>query len=235
MSEEEIDMELLRMIGRYLTSGTDDYEIKTRGTTFFAPDEDRTLEGVPTKWVIDISLRGGHFYGKVYGDIDGKIVVETRGIRFVSEQISNILWRIYEKELKKVEKDKEKWEKLINEISQKGIDVREELTDRKNWDKYASQKPFEELIYKIRCGDEAARKASEEFGVEVIHWMPHAPEEFDFFYSTFDPKGMSREQKFEEVKKRIDAIKRAIRLYYSLSYEYIPPGGKKRRRDRYML
>ncbi|MEM2980955.1 MAG: hypothetical protein QW385_06310 [Thermoproteota archaeon] len=235
MSEEEVDMELLRMIGRYLTSGTDDYEIKTSGTTFFAPDEDRTLEGVPTKWVIDIPLRGGHFYGKVYGDIDGKIVVETRGIRFLSKQISDILWSIYGKEVKKVEKDKDKRKNLIHKIVQKEMDIREELADRKNWDKYASQKPFEELIYKIRCGDEAARKASEEFGVEVIHWMPPPPEEFDFFYSAFDPKGMSREQKFEEVKKRIDAIERAIRLYYSISHEYIPPGGKKRRRDRYMI
>ncbi|MGB9716942.1 MAG: hypothetical protein ACPL4E_00670 [Thermoproteota archaeon] len=232
MSEEEVDMELLRMIGRYLAGGRDeDYEIKIRGTTFFAPDEDRTMEGMPTKWVI----KGSRFYGMICGDVNGKIEVETSGIRFISKQIEDILWSIYEKELQKVKNDEEKRKKLIHEMCRKEMRIREELTNRKNWHNYSSKKPFKELIYKIRCGDEAAKKAGEEFGVEVIHWVPSPPEEFDHFYSIFDPRGMSREQRFEEVKKRVDAIERAVHLYYSLSYEYIPPGGKKRRKDRYMV
>lgn len=122
--------------------------------------------------------------------------------------------------LEKLNGDKERRSKLIEEIVCKSFKIQNELTDRKDWDKYLSQKQFERVMRLARCGEEAAKKASEEFGVEVIRWMPHTPEEHNHFYSIFNPRGMSREQKFEEIRKRIDAVCRAVAIYYRSRPKY---------------
>ncbi len=109
---------------------------------------------------------------------------------------------------------------LAKKESKKAFEIQDELASKNNWDKYSAQKPFEKLMRLLKCGEEAAKKAGEEFGVEVIHWVPCTPYEYNHFYSIFEPKGMSREQKFEEVKKRIDAVCRAGAIYYGSKPKY---------------
>ncbi len=111
MSEEELDMELLRMIGRYLTGGGDDYEIKTSG-----PELYRTMEDKPMKWVV----KSPQFYGLVCGDIDGKIEVETSGFDNISERILEIVFSLYKKKEQKAKNDEER-EKLSEERVKKSI------------------------------------------------------------------------------------------------------------------
>ncbi len=198
-------MELLKRIGIYITDGRGNYEIRTKG---FLPGEDSTLEQVPTKWVVR-----GSFTKKVCGDIEGRIIVDTAILYNISEEILEVLRSVYKEKLKEAE-DSEEESKLIKKMVEEKFRIQNELRDRSNWDRYFSKKPFGKLMRRITWGDVAATMVTREFGVEVVHWIPPTPDEYVYFYSTFDSKGMSNDQIFDEVRKRIDAVSKAERIYY---------------------
>jgi len=204
--EEEVDMGLLKRIGMYISKGTGNYEIRTRD---FLPGEDRTLESVPTKWVVTGARA---FAMEVCRDIEGRIVVDVAILCNISEEIWMALRSFYKEELKKV-KDEEKSE-LIKKMVEEKFRIQNELRDRNNWSRYFSQKSFEKLMQRIMWGDVAATMASREFGVKVVYWIPPTPDEYVYFYSVFDTKDMSNDQVFDEVRKRIDAVRKAERIYY---------------------
>ncbi|MGB9717937.1 MAG: hypothetical protein ACPL4E_05780 [Thermoproteota archaeon] len=213
MSEEvKVNVEFLRKIGRYifreLKNENNPFEVKIE-RAYFVRDELLTTEGVPTKWVIKGCDPFDGIYEMVCGDIEGKIEVRSPRLYNISFDILSILYPIYEENLKKVGKNNEKRLKLIDELAQRKIKLQNELRDRSNWDRYFSKKPFGKLMRRITWGDVAATMVTREFGVEVVHWIPPTPDEYVYFYSTFDSKGMSNDQIFDEVRKRIDAVREA--------------------------
>jgi len=213
MSKEvEVNVEFLRKVGRYifrdLKNENNPFEVKIE-RTYFVRNELLTVEGVPTRWVIKGRDPFAGIYEMVCGDIEGKIEVRSPPLYDISKEILRILYPIYEKKLKEVKKNNEKRLKLIDELVQKKIEIQNELRDRNNWSRYFSQKSFEKLMRRVMRGDTVARRVSREFGVKVVYWIPPTPDEYVYFYSVFDTKDMSNDQVFDEVRKRIDAVREA--------------------------
>lgn len=209
-----ISMELIRRIFEYLWGGEYKLENFTKSETektVIYREEARLIvrakkdsSGMPIIWSIH-SL----FYS-VHGHEDGTVEVES-GLTNIQEYITRATHLLYKKKFKEAEKngDKEGWNKLLKEWREKCDEIQRDLAERRNIDKYMTDERLKNLVLHVKYADEVARRVSEKYGTEVIHYIYPPPEEYDLFRSIFNAKGMSEDQIFEEVKKRIDAVKEA--------------------------
>jgi len=94
---------------------------------------------------------------------------------------------------------REEWKKFI-----------EDLPDRSTWRKYGR---FKHVVADMAYADEVASQASKKWRVKEAHFIPLHPEDWTFFVSTFDGKGLSDEEKLKEMDRHVRANDSAYREY----------------------
>lgn len=140
-------------------------------------------DGKNLKWSVHTLTSLG--CSSIEEDVDGKIWVKSSGIEvpscFLTEDYGIT--------------DYEFVDKII-----------EELKDRSNWKKY--EDIYKELIALFRWDDEISRVVSKKTGIEIAYVLSaEMPAEEDtHFCSVFDGKGMTDDQKMEEIKRRVEAL-----------------------------
>jgi hypothetical protein len=85
-----------------------------------------------------------------------------------------------------------------------------ELDDPKKWPKWKRKIPV--IITMLSNCHEAAKKASEEYGVKVS--VERLEDSDDYvFHASFDSSGMSEEQFLKEIERHCEAMVKAYRMY----------------------
>ncbi|MEM2050341.1 MAG: hypothetical protein QXP19_01325 [Thermoproteota archaeon] len=184
---------------------------------------DRDSSGKLTRWKIYRS-----FSPCIQGYKDGTVKVGSVGLTSIREHINRVTYSLYEKKFDKAEKnrERERLERLMKKWKEKDDVIQRNLVGRRNLEKYMADRYLKNLVLHIKYADEVAKRVSEKYGVEVIHCIDLPPEEYDYFCSIFNAKGMSENQILEEVKKRIDAVKEAY-ILFSPPYNPNPRGFKR--------
>lgn len=111
---------------------------------------------------------------------DGEVVITSGSMYELGDALSGV-YSIYE----------DKW-KIIRALANKD-----------NWEKLKSTYPL--IVGNLTYADYLAEKVSRETGVKITHFV-REDEEFTYFFTTFDSKGMSDEEKMRMIEKALDAI-----------------------------
>ncbi len=101
------------------------------------------------------------------------------------------------------------------------------LADRNNWEKLKFTYPL--VVGNLAYAHYLAEKVSRETGIKIIHFV-RKDEEFTYFFTTFDSKGMSDEEKMRMIEKALDAIDMASRFEEPVNperIEFLEKGGYK--------
>ena len=107
-------------------------------------------------------------------------------------------------------------DELLEAYGIRGFETRckivDELADRRNWDK--CMKKFKRIVAELTWADDMAKRASQETGIEIVHFIPNSKFGGDdsFYYTSFDSKGMSDEEKMKEIERHVDAVDMAYKL-----------------------
>lgn len=193
------------------------YPMEYHIRTYEAESKWRSLGGKRLKWSVETIEA---ICMKVEEDEDGKVWV-------LSDRVDYI------------------YDFLYDYVGEKAYDIRLELRDRLNWDKY--RKKFGDLIAHLAWKDEVAKRITMETGIKVVHQIG-LPENYDskiegIFYAVKDLKDVSDPIKFLFITKMIDAIDKAFRIgsfeymfareeYESFKKKYLAEGKPKARRRR---
>jgi hypothetical protein len=126
---------------------------------------------------------------EAYETTDGKIVAGCGP----AAHVGDILWDYL--------LEKEKYSDILDykALTKKRDELLVSLKDRGSWDKYRDE--LSGIIEIIEKGDEIARKASSQAGIEIKHILPTPPGKNSFFYASFDGKGLSDDAKIEKIGK----------------------------------
>lgn len=135
---------------------------------------------------------------EIHETVDGKIGMWSARTVAVEDTISSHLL-----EIDSVKDHRLRFDKTMQ--------IQKELSDKNNWPKYRSK--FEVILDRLQWGEEIARDISEKTGIEVKHYIPKPPSDNALFYSEFDSKGLSDEEKTNEIKRHLDAIDEAHRKF----------------------
>jgi hypothetical protein len=145
---------------------------------------------------------------------DGTIAVESELVDKGGDYIGERLVKNYRRRFKEAEaKGKEEEEKVWKVLRKEKKKVRGDYINRRNFEKHL-KKSYREAFIRLLWFDEACRRISEEYEVEVKVRI----DEIDYdsgLISEFDGSNMSDEEKFEEIKKRVEAVIAAYKLAYS--------------------
>jgi len=112
-----------------------------------------------------------------------------------------------------LEKDVKEVEKVWKALREEKKKACEDYVNRRNLEKHL-KKSYREAFIRLLWFDEACRRISEEYGIDVKVEI----DEIDYdsgLISEFDGSNMSDEEKFEEIKKRVEAVIAAYKLAYS--------------------
>jgi hypothetical protein len=131
---------------------------------------------------------------QIYETVDGKIGIWSARTVAVEDTISSRLLEIDNVKDHHLRFDKTK-------------QIHKELTNKDTREKHKAK--FKVLIERLEWGDEIAKKITEGTGINVKHYIPEPSDDNAFFYTEFDPKGMSDEEKMNEIKRHFDAIDEA--------------------------
>jgi hypothetical protein len=144
----------------------------------------------------------------IYEYEDGRVQVESLCFDSPGDEVDEVLVRLHQRELKVKEKSK-----IFAKIDEIRKEILEDLKNRRNIERHV-KKPYGHVFTRLLWADKIADEASRKFGVEVKvliddtshHWRT-------YFISTFDSKNMDEDGKFEEIKKRVEAVSAARKLY----------------------
>ncbi|MBO3799354.1 MAG: hypothetical protein QXI42_04255 [Thermoproteota archaeon] len=157
------------------------------------------------KWYVRTNLMDGV---GVMGLVDGRIEVDSHVLGENYEEALEIITAdLYRRRLERARSEEEK--KKIQEERRKEIrEVLDDLID-KRWDKYIKDKRlrrrYGSMTFKgLYWGEEVARRIREKYGMDIEFRV--GPRGKTGYFSIFDPSGMSEEQIFEEIVKRIRMI-----------------------------
>ncbi|MBO3800234.1 MAG: hypothetical protein FGF52_04185 [Candidatus Brockarchaeota archaeon] len=126
---------------------------------------------------------------EAYETTDGKIVAGYGP----AAHVGNMLWDYL--------LDKEKYADILDykALVKERDDLLLSLQDKSNWSKYRDE--LSGVIEILEKGDEIARNASAQAGIEIKHVLPTPPEKNTFFYASFDGRGLSDDAKIEKIGK----------------------------------
>lgn len=197
-----VSRELLERVRDYLNEMFKD-EIKSELDSYHISGRASYLKDV--EWSVWTNLMDGV---GVMGLVDGRIQVHSHVLGENYEEALEIITSdLYRRRLERARSEEEK--KKIEEERYK--EIKEVLDDlvNKRWDKYIKDKrlrrrygdtTFESLYW----GEEVARRIREKYGMNIEFRV--GPRGKTGYFSIFDPSGMSEEQIFEEIVKRIKMI-----------------------------
>jgi len=145
---------------------------------------------------------------------DGTIAVESELVDKGGDYIGERLVKNYRRRFKEAEaKGKEEEDKVWKALDKKEKEIYRDYINRKNLEKHL-KKNYREAFIRLLWFDEVAKRVSKEYGIDVKVEI----DEIDYdsgLISEFDGSNMSEEEKFEEIKKRVEAITAAYKLAYS--------------------
>ncbi|MGB9717196.1 MAG: hypothetical protein ACPL4E_01980 [Thermoproteota archaeon] len=167
-----------------------------------------TIEGKHTKWSVETEWPES--CSCIKEDVDGKVWIVSYPLCWIDDWLSEILWKIYGPRIKGAEGEEKR--RLFARMHEKEDEIFNDLLNRKNWDKYLKKRLYRDLVIDLMWSDEVAKRISEKFGIEIILVISHMNYK-TYLNSSFDSKGLNEEQKFEEIKKRVEAILAARKLY----------------------
>ncbi|MGQ9597478.1 MAG: hypothetical protein ACUVQY_06000 [Thermoproteota archaeon] len=173
------------------------------------------------KW--SVGTQGVAVVGSVTESIDGTVGVGSCLTDKAGVYISERLVKSYRHRLRKARaKGKEEEEKVWKALDKEEEEIREDYINRRNIEKHL-KKNYKNAFIRLLWFDEAARRTSKEFGVEVKVGI----DEIDCdsgLVSEFNGSNMSEEEKFEEIKRRVEAVIAAYRLaHYAYKTPYFTP------------
>ncbi|MBO3754184.1 MAG: hypothetical protein FGF53_04815 [Candidatus Brockarchaeota archaeon] len=166
-------------------------------------------------------FKAWHFWAfpQVYGSENGTIKIISDGIVGISDYLGEAVYSLFKRKLTNArrEKNKEEEKMLIKEWIEKGEEIWRDLVEGRSF-KCIKDKRLKRLALHVKYAKEVARKVSRKYGVEVTYYRkPY--DDFDYFCSVFNARGMSEDQIFEEIKKRVEAINEAKYHYFPYGYK----------------
>ncbi|MEM4230168.1 MAG: hypothetical protein QXZ66_10475 [Thermoproteota archaeon] len=141
---------------------------------------------------------------------DSTVIVKSDGLDKARDYIGECLVKSYRLKFAKAGGNKEEREKEWNALNKEENEACEDYLHRRNFEKHL-KKPYWHAFLRLLWFDEVARRISEEYGVEVEVGIYKVSYDSDF-KSEFDGSSMDEERKFEEIKKRVEAIIAAFKL-----------------------
>lgn len=208
---EMVSRELLERIGAFLNEMFKDkitrpdlaYEIVDRPVPY--------LRGV--EWHVNTDLDEGV---GVYGLSDGRIRVSSHALgEHYREGLEIITADLYRRRLEKAKSEEEK-ERIRKEREREIEEVMDDLVN-KRWEKYLKDERLRRrygTFIGLYWGEEVARRIREKYGMDIEFIVGLAGR--TGYISTFDPKGMSEDQIFEEIVKRVKMVYDAYNSWYDL-------------------
>ncbi|MBO3753464.1 MAG: hypothetical protein FGF53_01065, partial [Candidatus Brockarchaeota archaeon] len=115
---------------------------------------------------------------------------------------------------------KEEEKKAIEVVLRRQEEVCEDYLHRRNLEKHL-KKPYWRTFVRLLWFDEVARRISEEYGVKVEAVVYEVTYDCGL-ESKFDGTNMDEDKKFEEIKKRVEALIAAYKLAYTVYQDYAP-------------
>ncbi|MBO3753329.1 MAG: hypothetical protein FGF53_00370 [Candidatus Brockarchaeota archaeon] len=162
---------------------------------------------------------------------DGTVSVESEGLDKAGDYILERLVKSYQPKFAKVGNEEE--EKKVQEALHKEIDEAcEDYLHRRNFEKRL-KKPYWHAFLRLLWFDEVARRVSNEYGVKVEVLIDKVDYDSGLI-SKFDGSNMDEERKFEEIKKRVEAITAAYKLAYQAymdHYKFFRRFSREERKD----
>jgi len=160
------------------------------------------------KWFVYTEWRGGC---GIRERMDGTIWVTSSALNYLGDWLLLVLSEPYKHRMWSVKSEDEE-EKICDELHKKADPILEDILHRRNLNKYLKEKDYRDIIIDVLWSDEIARRISQEFKIEVKCLMDDVKWK-TYFCSAFDSKGINEDQKFEEIVKRIEAVRAAYKMY----------------------
>ncbi|MBO3832504.1 MAG: hypothetical protein FGF51_03855, partial [Candidatus Brockarchaeota archaeon] len=137
---------------------------------------------------------------------DGTVSVKSDLLDKARDDIGDHLLNRYQHRIRlaKERGDKEEEKKVWETLFKKEEEVCEDYLNRRNFEKHL-KKPYGHTFLRLLWFDEVARRISKEYGVKVEVIIDKA--DYDSgLESKLDGSNMDEEKKFEETKKRVEAV-----------------------------
>ncbi|MBO3833186.1 MAG: hypothetical protein FGF51_07395 [Candidatus Brockarchaeota archaeon] len=171
--------------------------VKERGTCWFSVERNPRLKS-PEETSLKWRISGSGTYPGIGEDFGGKVFVWSP----TAGEVPDIIAFSFERDklfLKRhvkypdFEETREIWRLMV---------------DRKNWKEI--KKKSESLFEWLKKADGNAEEITRKTEMKVVFYIP-SPEEGDRFHfvASFNPKGMSDEEKIKMIEKAIDAVEEA--------------------------
>jgi len=141
---------------------------------------------------------------------DGTVVIQSDRLDKAGDYIGECLVKSYRFKFAKAGGNKEEEEKVWSALRRKEEKAREDYLNRRNLEKHLKETYWRAFL-RLLWFDEVANRMSKEYGVEIRVII----DEVDYdsgFESRFDASNMDEEKKFEEIKKRVEAVIAAYKL-----------------------
>ncbi|MEM2897652.1 MAG: hypothetical protein QXG01_08850 [Candidatus Bathyarchaeia archaeon] len=204
MSEEEF----LERLKEYLTNRYNKKDIIEKRGGPYEPyigrnPQFKSPEGTELKWYV----RSSGEYPGVYEDADGKVFVLSppAGDFYDVFPLQSELIKFF----RRWRRRHHRYEKFDMEL-----EFHRMMVDRRRWKEIEEDKDFKWMIDSFREKEEIAKKVSEKTGFKVVYYIPPPGGGNRFyFYTCFDSKGMSDEEKMKTIERAIDAMEEAYNLW----------------------
>ncbi|MEM2598728.1 MAG: hypothetical protein QXI87_00180 [Thermoproteota archaeon] len=184
----------------------------------FKPFEIYTLfpSGSPWKW--QVHTESWTAVRTVEGFVDGTVVIKTDLLDRAGDHIRECLVRSYRYKFAKAKDNKEEEERVDKAFQKEKKEAREDYFNRRNFEKHL-KKSYWSAFLRLLWFDEVARRISEEYGVKVEVLVDEVSCESGL-ESKFNGSNMDEEKKFEEIKKRVEAVVAAYKLAHTAYQTY---------------
>lgn len=150
--------------------------------------------------------------GSIVESIDGTISVYSSGIDKAGDDIAERLIKSYRRRFERAEaKGKGEEEKIWEAFEREKSEARRDYINRRNIEKHL-KKNYRDAFIRLLWFEEACERISREYRVEVKVEIVNEVECNTYLTSRFNGSNMSEEEKFEEIKKRVEAIIAAYKL-----------------------
>ncbi|MBO3808120.1 MAG: hypothetical protein FGF50_00780 [Candidatus Brockarchaeota archaeon] len=174
--------------------------------------------GSRRKW--EVFTQGWVTVGSIKEFLDGTVVVGSASLDRAGDGILEHLSVSYRRKLGQAEISKEEEKKAIEVVLRRQEEVCEDYLHRRNLEKHL-KKPYWRTFVRLLWFDEVARRISEEYGVKVEAVVYEVTYDCGL-ESKFDGTNMDEDKKFEEIKKRVEALIAAYKLAYTVYQDYAP-------------
>lgn len=183
--------------------GSAEFKIKTKDIVCFDESKKELVRG---RWEIEAEVFTSCRYICEYEN--GRVRVESLCFDAPGDAISEVLVKLYQRELKMKGEGEVSAEK-----NRKEKEIHDDFINRRNIEKHV-RKPYGRVFTRLLWADKIAEEVSRKFGIEVKILIDDTSHDWrTFFTSSFDSSGMDEERKYEEIKRRVEAVSTARKLY----------------------